>query len=126
LESGELRSQRFCNGPVDRSRTPTTLYAGEYSNRSGYEIYKSTDGAASWKRIGAGSPLAIDPQNSSILYAAMPGGVFRSTDGGGTWNSVNAGLPSPIASLFLTFVPVNSNTVYAATSTGVFTITFVP
>ncbi len=106
-------------------KTPTTLYAGQYSNPAGYEIYKSTDGAASWKRIGAGSPLAIDPQNSNILYALIAGGVSRSTDGGATWSSVNAGLPGPIAGA-LVFNPLNSNTVYAATIAGVFAITFTP
>src|SRR4029078_9671958 len=35
--------------------------------------------------------VAIDPQNSSLLYAATAGGVFKSTDAGATWAPANSG-----------------------------------
>src|SRR4030095_11705650 len=38
--------------------------------------------------------LAIDPGNSSIIYAGTrDGGVFKSTDGGTSWQGANQGIP---------------------------------
>ena len=67
---------------------------------TGGGIYKSTDGAANWRRVypaatsdGTGcspvSVLAIDPQNTNTLYAGTGGGVFKSTDGGQSWNATD-------------------------------------
>src|SRR5438552_18331273 len=38
--------------------------------------------------------LAIDPQNSNILYAGTPNGVFRSADGGTSWSGPGAASPA--------------------------------
>ena len=75
---------------------PSTLYAG---GRGG--IQKSTNGAASWMTLDIGIPqfatvlaVAIDPFNSSVVYAAPnTNGVFKSADGGTTWAEYNQGLP---------------------------------
>lgn len=67
----------------------------------GAEVYKSTDGGATWKKTHEGSiddlfysygyyfcQIAVDPNNPDKLYA---GGVpiIRSDDGGSTWKSIN-------------------------------------
>jgi photosystem II stability/assembly factor-like uncharacterized protein len=60
-------------------------------------VYKSKDGGESWNRISdfPAVMVAIDRNNSSIVYAATPGGgVFKSTDAGGTWKTSNIGLLS--------------------------------
>jgi photosystem II stability/assembly factor-like uncharacterized protein len=102
---------------------PSTLYAGVWDVRTQeVDIYRTDDGAASWKRIGPGNPTAIDPQNG-IVYAGIAGSLFRSTDRGASWS--NTGLPGPAAGT-LAFNLVNPNTVYAAGSAGVFSITFIP
>ena len=75
---------------------PSTLYAG---GRDG--IQKSTDGAGSWMTLdiviapfGEVSAVAVDPFNSSVVYAATnTNGVFKSADGGTTWAEYNPGLP---------------------------------
>jgi photosystem II stability/assembly factor-like uncharacterized protein len=95
--------------------TPATLYATTSGG-----IFKSTDAARNWNRLdtlpsddfsdaliidpvtpttiyivaGAGqNGLAVDPMNSSILYACVFGEViFKSTDGGQSWNMYS--LPS--------------------------------
>jgi photosystem II stability/assembly factor-like uncharacterized protein len=62
-------------------------------------IYKSEDGGDSWKKSGLEnsehiSKIVIDPSNSNIVYAAVPGalwsdsqdrGLYKTTDGGKTW-----------------------------------------
>lgn len=66
--------------------------------------------------------VAVDPQSSSIVYAATHGaGVFTSTDGGWTWSAMNDGLTQP----FVRSLAIDANgVVYAGTNgSGVFAIT---
>ena len=67
--------------------------------------------------------LAVDPQDSSILYAGTQAtGVFKSTDGGATWNLANGGgvVGGFVFLGALAIDPVTPSTVYAAKSDGVF------
>jgi hypothetical protein len=58
-------------------------------------LWRSSDGGVLWKDIGVSLPsispgasftsLALDPTNSSIVYAAGGGEIFKSTDFGATW-----------------------------------------
>jgi photosystem II stability/assembly factor-like uncharacterized protein len=123
---------------------PTTLYAGtggpnfdfpsDFPIHMSGGVFKSTDGGASWSSAGledtAVTVLAIDPANSSTLYAGTESnytpqgfrGMFKSTDSGASWLPINNGL----ASLFdtrssltaLVIDPHNSNILYAGTSGG--------
>ena len=80
-----------------------------YVGLGGYagQIYKTTDGGATWWVMDAGIPreretytgvvtaLAIDPDNSLILYAGVRDyGVFKTIDGGAIWTPLNDGVPS--------------------------------
>ncbi len=77
-------------------------------------VFKTTDGGKNWTKVlyrndSTGcAEMAMDPQNSSVLYAAMwdvrrephnfrsggPGsGLFKSTDSGATWHELRKGLP---------------------------------
>ncbi len=76
-------------------RNPGTLYAG--TNAGG--VYKTTDGAASWRPVNSGltavpvTLLAVDPRDSNNVFAAgTPFGIFKSADGGQSWNTANSGL----------------------------------
>jgi hypothetical protein len=76
---------------IDRS-TGSTLYAvtSRAEANSIFNIFKSTDGGASWKalaNIAGVNVLALDPISASTTYAGTAGGVFKSTDGGGSWVS---------------------------------------
>jgi photosystem II stability/assembly factor-like uncharacterized protein len=75
---------------------PQILYVGINSEVTG-NIYKTTDGAKRWTQIAqieAISDIAINPQDSNIIYVAsrrtrnQQGGIHRSTDGGLTWTKV--------------------------------------
>jgi photosystem II stability/assembly factor-like uncharacterized protein len=58
-------------------------------------LWSSSDGGVHWNNLNASFPsipitasstsLALDPTNSSIVYAAGGGEIFRSTDFGVTW-----------------------------------------
>jgi photosystem II stability/assembly factor-like uncharacterized protein len=87
-------------------------------------IVRSTDGGATWVGANSGLPasyftlLAIDPFNSSTLYAgATFVSLFRSTDGGESWTALNTGLPGGSLGS-LTFDPITPSTIYAAGVNG--------
>jgi photosystem II stability/assembly factor-like uncharacterized protein/tetratricopeptide (TPR) repeat protein len=73
-----------------------TIYVGT----NGAGIYISRNGGQTWSasNVGLGKgtvgQIAVDPQKSNIVYAALSeqGGVYKSTDGGRTWASANAGI----------------------------------
>jgi photosystem II stability/assembly factor-like uncharacterized protein len=98
-----------------------TLYAGNIVlGRGG--VFKTIDGGASWNAVSFGLPdsgviaLAINPQNTDIIFAATRAdGLFQSTDGGASWTILNTGLPVISA---LAIDPQNTNTMYAAAYYG--------
>ncbi|MCH2119556.1 MAG: hypothetical protein MK161_17880, partial [Pirellulales bacterium] len=72
------------------------------SSYAGTGVFKSTDGAKTWKHMGLIDThhigrVLIDPRDSNVVYVAALGhqysynnqrGVFKTTDGGDTWNKV--------------------------------------
>ena len=92
---------------IDPSNSNTIwVGTGESNNQGnvmyGDGIYKSEDGAKSWKNMGLSNSehiggIAIDPHNSNIVYAAAYGpfhnsggdrGIYKTNDGGKTWRRV--------------------------------------
>lgn len=110
---------------VDPSR-PATIYAA--GRNAG--AYKSTDGGDDWAELTSGitindpfgdpviseiDTLALDPGDSSTLYAAgFTQGVFKSTDAGASWIQMNSGLTDQSVGV-LAVDPKTSGTVYAGT-----------
>lgn len=86
-------------------------------------IYRSADGAASWRPVGtlgaparAGAALLADPRAATVYYAALPGaGVFRSADTGATWAPLGDALPAAQVSGPLALDPRQPGALYAAT-----------
>lgn len=98
-------------------KTPSNLYTS-----TGFGIFKSTDGAATWSPtgslgdVGAVAAVAVDPLNSAVLYASVgnaPGaGIYKSTDAGATFTAVSNGLPSGWFANSLVLVPSVPGRVY--------------
>ncbi len=92
----------------------------------GSTVYRSDDGAATWKAAGSlpvGSTgfqvLQVDPLNPDRVYAGTAAGLFKSTDGGKTWTRSDAGLPRPAGQslpvLSFAAAPSRPDSVYAGT-----------
>jgi uncharacterized repeat protein (TIGR01451 family) len=123
-----------------------TLYAGfDWIDGAGHQpsrVFKSTDGAASWAILPAGSPeqesvedycatqcfydnvIEVDPTNPNIVFAAGQfnydigsGGIFRSDDGGQTW--INLGYDQHPDFHALAFNPSNTAQVLIGSDGGV-------
>jgi photosystem II stability/assembly factor-like uncharacterized protein len=72
---------------------PDTVYAATLAG-----LYKSTDAAKSWKRVGESLTdqmiiaMALDRTRKGVVYITGRDGVHRSEDGGATWKPINTGL----------------------------------
>lgn len=111
-----------------------------YANSSNF-VFNSTDGGRSWKNtrdhpetISSSFPtklITFDPKRPSTVYGVWETGFFlpiimKSLDGGRTWQQINSNFPPSqfLLSIFsLTVDPVNTSTLYAATSQGLFKMT---
>src|SRR5205807_6007916 len=65
-----------------------------FDSSAGEGIYRTTDDGQTWEH-GEGAPsgalgfqLAVDPNDSSRIYAATSAGLYRSTDDGRSWTDV--------------------------------------
>lgn len=118
--------------PVDTS----IIYAGtgEPGNGVGsvtYDgngIYRSTDAGATWTNIGLTTGgntgrIAINPQNTDIIFAAMLGdlfqntpdrGIYRTENGGASWEKVLF-VNDSTGGIDVCINPENPNIVYAST-----------
>lgn len=71
---------------------PETAYAATLSG-----LYKTTDGAKSWVRIGESLSdqmiiaMILDRTKKGVVYITGRDGVHRSEDGGATWKTLNKG-----------------------------------
>lgn len=104
-------------------RAHQTVYAATELNG----LWKTTNGGQSWSSAGLASEgvyaVAIDPANSSTLYAAgQPSlratdgiyGVFKSTDGGASWTTIKTGLPTSVDGRGIA-IDSSSGAIYLAT-----------
>ena len=99
-----ISSLQVCSVAID-PRAPDVLYLGTGDNQSprpGQTVARSTDGGRTWA-MGVrftNQPvcaLAVDPTNSSRVFAGSGEGLFISQDAGASWNKVNASPASSIA-----------------------------
>jgi photosystem II stability/assembly factor-like uncharacterized protein len=122
--------------PRDPNRVFAAVLGHPYGPSSERGLYRSTDGAQTWKRVIAGdentgaSDVEIDPSNPDIAYACMwevregpwednnefngsHGGLFKSNDGGSTWHPLTNGLPKDLAQIYVAIAQSNPRRLYA-------------
>jgi photosystem II stability/assembly factor-like uncharacterized protein len=95
IDSGLPRTVPAVRSLAVDSATPSTLYAIDTSGR----LFKSIDSGGSWRVRGSVTLVtfvAVDPTNSSTIYAATERGVFKSTDGGENWTGKPNRIDAPI------------------------------
>jgi hypothetical protein len=133
---------------------PNVIYIGT----AGGGVWRTRDGGANWTplfdrqlALGIGEPagIAIDPNNTDIIYVGtsqrvMLGtgntgifggpdssqGLYKSTDGGDSWIQLGSGFPAGNTGNVIGFIgqeinviivdPANSNHLFLASSRGVF------
>jgi photosystem II stability/assembly factor-like uncharacterized protein len=99
------------NSGLDSLNLTSVAVAGDkiYAGTQGFGVYGGdldpATGAVTWQPARSNKPvpsvhslrLAVDPSDSSRIYAgANPGGLFRSDDGGLTWYDKNFLTPSVV------------------------------
>lgn len=95
---------------------PDTVYAATLAG-----LYKTGDGAKSWKRIGESLAdqmimgMVLDRTRRGVLYITGRDGVHRSEDGGATWKAINNGLTTTNIRA-LAQSEVNPRVLYAGTN----------
>jgi photosystem II stability/assembly factor-like uncharacterized protein len=135
---GLANSERIAKIIIDPSNSNTVYVAVQgalWSNSEERGVYKTTDGGKTWNKVLYVNPstgcasLAMDPNNSNVLYAAMwdhqrsaydfrsggPGSaLFKSVDGGTTWIKLINGLPNEtLGRIAVAVSPVAPYAVYA-------------
>ncbi len=83
-------------------RDPSILFA---MSRGGFSaaLWKSVDGGMTWSELSFAASrfavaLALDPEDSEVVYAATNSNadVFRSSDGGATWSEGSDGITARV------------------------------
>jgi CSLREA domain-containing protein len=112
-----------------QATSPGILYAG-MDIGNGTQLYKSTDGAATWNPTGLPAStssvvaIALDPtlvaspSTQRTLYVGTFNGVWKSTDGGATFIQVGSTVSGLTFISSLALAPSSPNTLYAGTSGG--------
>ena len=105
---------------VINPQNPQIMYTSLSSNLP--SLFKSIDGGATWITQNSGiyegiSSLAIDPQNTTTIYAGSGTGrsFYKSTNAGESWSSVTLA-DSNIRSII--FDPENTETIYVGSIFG--------
>ncbi len=116
------------------------VVSGPSPGGHGAGLLKSTNGGATWQLLGNAlfegaviGSLAVDPTDTSVLYASVwkggpGGGVYKSTDGGQNWTNTTLLHPGAVSdvivarfdaqTLFAGLVGPASNGVYKSTHGG--------
>lgn len=132
----QLTNANYISGRTNSIAFHPTNPSIMYIASAGGGVWKTVDGGANWQVITdelsniAGGDIAIDPNNSSILYfgsgelnysadSHYGDGIYKSTNAGMTWTQVAPySMSSSYSKIIVT--PGNSNIVYAAGKSGVF------
>jgi hypothetical protein len=109
---------------------PSTIYSSAYRD---YDLCWTSDDGATFTCARLSdtpalvSSIAVDPQDSRIIYAGTSLGVYKSEDGGASWKALNSGLTDVLEAYGVTtsvatlaIAAQTSPTLYAGTDVGLF------
>jgi len=96
MNRGLEKTMRNINAILIDPKNPDIVYIGLL----GDGVFRTTNGGASWIERNTGlisldvRSLALDPTNSSIVYAGLGegAGIFMSVDEGRSWQAINNGI----------------------------------
>ena len=114
-------------------KSPKTIWVGtgeawtRNSVSIGDGIYKSTDGGDNWINVGLKNSeriakILIDPNDTNIVYACVPGklwsdsddrGLYKTIDGGKTWNKILKGANLSTGCSMISMSPQDSKVLFA-------------
>jgi hypothetical protein len=111
---------------------PDTVFVGTVPGTVRPHVFRTTNGGTAWTDVTGTLPnryymdLAVDPNNSRIVYAAIGGfdttRVAKSMNAGQTWTDVTGTLPN-VPTTAIAIDPSNSNHVYVGNDLGVYVST---
>jgi len=129
--------------PAEENRVFVAALGHPYGPNTERGVYRSLNGGKSWDQVlyidentGA-AQVAIDPNNSQTVFAAMwagrqgpwengewngkGSGLFKSLDGGNTWKQMTSGLPTTeegLGRIGFCIAPSDSRRMYATVDAG--------
>lgn len=129
--------------PTNENRLFVAALGHPYGANEERGVYRSLDGGKTWERVlykdeNTGAvQVAIDPNNSNIVYADMwagrqgpwengawdgkESGLYKSVDAGTTWKKLSTGLPTTeqgLGRIGFCIAASNSNRLYATVDAG--------
>jgi hypothetical protein len=119
---------RFCSRLAIDPTNPNIIYA-TFGGFSIDNVYRSSDGGATWTNVASGLPSApvnsivISLFNHNFIYVGTQVGVFGSTNAGGSWSPANEG-PANVNVNELTWM--GSSLLAATGGRGVYSIALGP
>ena len=125
LMKGNLASAEFRSLAQDPGN-PKTFYAGSWSNDTpGQAVWKTVDGAKTWKPAGSGLPPDQDVKQlrsaaPGVVYAVVDKALFRTDDGGAKWAAIGGGLPGDLELRDVALDPTQPTRLFVATEKGLF------
>ena len=132
--TGQLPGQGRVNAIAVDPTNPDIWYVGAPAGG----IWKSTDAGSNWTNLFDDFPqigvsgIAIDPNNTNIVYIATgdddaadsySAGVFKSLDGGASWSATGFGPDQTTISTLMNEIvldPQNSDIVWVGTNIGLY------
>ena len=131
IKSIAISGQTILVGTINGAGIGHIVQAGDATRDYGVlggEMYRSTDGGATFAQVAGGLPagavtsVVFDPNTAQQVFAAIAGqGVFISTDGGANWNPFSTGLTNAVGSSDIELAIQNiggATTLFATVATG--------